>query len=229
MKILILDTETTDVLPDNGNICEVAVIHYSIEHGILNQLSLLLPVDKNPAQWVNKISPESTAQTHSSVTILGLDLIAQMIKDSDAIVAHNAIFDKQWCEAKLHSELGLNAGVKWICSLEDIQWPEDKKNNKSLIALAVAYGVPVVSAHRALTDCELLAKIFDKVRKRGKLKDLIATASIERFTYKAILSYDERSKAKEHGFRWIADKKHWVKKMSEDEANAITFEIKKIG
>jgi DNA polymerase-3 subunit epsilon len=129
----------------------------------------------------------------------------------------------------LHGELGLNAGVKWICSLEDIQWPEDKKNNKSLIALAVAYGVPVVSAHRALTDCELLAKIFDKVRKQGKLKDLIATASIERFTYKAILSYDERSKAKEHGFRWIADKKHWVKKMSEDEANAITFEIKKIG
>ena len=42
---------------------------------------------------------------------------------------------------------------QWICSMDDITWPVDRqlKTRPSVRDLALAYGVPVWNAHRALT------------------------------------------------------------------------------
>ena len=65
-----------------------------------------------------------------------------MAAAADAVLAHNAAFDRQWFG---RGELpALEA--PWICSMEDIRWPAERglRTTPSVRDLALAYGVPVV-------------------------------------------------------------------------------------
>ncbi len=45
--------------------------------------------------------------------------------------------------------------------------------------------------------------------------------------YEAIVSFDEKDAAKEHGFRWSSEKKKWLKELTSDEVmNGFPFEIR---
>ena len=220
-SVLILDTETTALSPNEGSCIEVGAILFAVpQRSVLSQVSFLLPCDHNPAQAINGIDAAVTRLEQPWQAALAL--FEAMLQHCDAVLAHNAAFDRQWFDA----DGPLPAIAKpWICSMEDIRWPAERqlRANPSVRDLALAYGVPVWAAHRALTDCIYLAQVLERC---PDLATLLQAALQPRRLYRAQLSYNERHRAKEAGFRWndpVAGA--WTRRLSDQEAQALSFPV----
>ena len=219
-RLLILDTETTALSPQQGQCIEVGAVLFDVtSRSVLMQVSFLLPCDRNPAQAINGI-PAAVSRLEQPWRS-GLACFEAMVADADAVLAHNAAFDRQWFG---NGELPA-LGKPWICSMEDIRWPAERqlRPTPSVRDLALAYGVPVWAAHRALTDCIYLVQVFQRC---DELETLLQAALEPRRLVRARLSYDERQLAKDAGFRWNEPvPKAWSRRLSEREIAALPFPV----
>jgi len=218
--LLIVDTETTGLDKKKDFCMEVGAILFHVQtRSVLAQQSFLLPVENNNAEKINRI-PALITRLPQPVKE-GIQYFNALVACADAIVAHNASFDVQWFGRALLPKIT----KPWICSMEDISWPLDKQLSRrpSVRDLALAYGVPVWTAHRALTDCIYLSEVFVRCE---KLEDLLLNGLEPRRLMRADVSYDQRHLAKEAGFRWnepIAGA--WTRRLSEKEASRLTFPV----
>ncbi|EDY37159.1 exonuclease [Cyanobium sp. PCC 7001] len=218
--LLILDTETTGLDPEQDHCLEVGAILFHVpSRAVLSQISFLLPVRENPAEAINGIAAATTRLPQPWRQ--GLSCFEAMAADADAVLAHNAAFDRQWFG---RGELPA-LGAPWICSMEDIRWPAERglRPNPSVRDLALAYGVPVWAAHRALTDCIYLAQVLQRCE---ELEALLVVAREPRRLFRAQLSYAERHKAKQAGFRWNDPVPGaWSRRLSAREVSALPFPV----
>ena len=220
--LLILDTETTALSRSEGQCIEIGAILFAVaQRCVLTQVSFLLPCEQNPAEAINGIAAAATQLAQPWQAALAC--FTAMVEQCDAVLAHNAGFDRQWFEA---GEGPLPAIARpWICSMDDIRWPAERqlKANPSVRDLALAYGVPVWAAHRALTDCIYLAQVLERC---DDLETLLQAATEPRQLFRAKLSYSERHQAKEAGFRWNDPVQGaWTRRLSAREAQALPFPV----
>ena len=219
-SLLILDTETSGLDPEVDSCLEVGAILFDVaSRSVLAQQSFLLPVDTNAAEAINRIPAAVTRlpQPWSE----GLRWFQLLVEAADVLVAHNAAFDRQW-----FGRGALPPLVRpWLCSMEDIRWPADRqlRSRPSVRDLALAYGVPVWAAHRALTDCIYLAEVFARC---DDLETLLMRGLEPRRLVRARVSFEERQQAKEAGFRWNDPiKGAWTRRLSERECAELTFPV----
>jgi DNA polymerase-3 subunit epsilon len=218
--ILLLDTETTGLSPETDRIVEVGLVRWSVTHrAVLSTWSELVQGPDNAARGVNGIPPE--ALPLGTTLERALAIIDRYAKRSDIIVAQRAEFDRSFIEAA-----GLTIGP-WVCSKFDVEWPEGKPGD-GLIGLALAHGVPVTGAHRALTDCLLLARLFERVAEKHDVRAMLERAMLPRQTYQATVSYDDREKAKAAGFAWDGATKRWTLRLTPEAAAALPFPVVEI-
>lgn len=215
--ILILDTETSDKDPAKGALLEVATASFDVEAGKLleaqSRLVCLRDIE-NAAEHINGI-PSSLLWHGWEPHQVDAWLFAEAQRH-DAIVAHNADFDRQWVP---------DLRKPWICSCDDVEWPRNA-GSKSLVSLALAHGVGVVYAHRALADVLTLAHMLERVAEMGvDLERLLERAMRPKALFQALVSYDDREKAKEAGFRWEPEKKRWVRKVFLEDVPALGFKV----
>ena len=219
-SILILDTETSGLDPAAHACLEVGAILFDVaSRSVLAQQSFLLPVDTNAAEPINRIPAAVTRlpQPWSE----GLRWFQLLVEAADVLVAHNAAFDLQWFGRGALPPLER----PWLCSMEDIRWPADRqlRSRPSVRDLALAYGVPVWAAHRALTDCIYLAEVFARC---DDLETLLIRGLEPRRLVRARVSFEERHQAKEAGFRWNDPiKGAWTRRLSERECSELTFPV----
>jgi DNA polymerase III subunit epsilon len=215
--LLLVDTETTGLDPATDALCELGAVLFSVPHrAVISQLSFLLPVLSNDAIAINGIEPQLSQLPQPSSEALALFLA--MASQADAFLAHNAAFDRPWIEPLLPAELR-GAARPWICTCEGIRWP-GLKPNPSLQSLALANGIPVWAAHRALTDCTYLAQVLER---DPELEAHLKEGLQPRHLVAAQLPYEQRELARQAGFRWIAEAKQWHRRCSESEINALSF------
>jgi DNA polymerase-3 subunit epsilon len=219
-RLLIVDTETTGLSPAKGRCIEVgAVLFHVPSRAVLSQLSFLLPCSSNPAERVNGIAAAVTRLDQPREQSLAC--LEAMAAAADVLVAHNAAFDRQWFGREELPSLQR----PWLCSMEDIRWPAQRhlRATPSVRDLALAYGVPVWAAHRALTDCIYIAQVFER---EEQLEALLQQALLPRKLYRARLPYDQRHLAKEAGFRWNEGVQGaWSKRLTEAERVLLPFEV----
>lgn len=188
-NVLILDTETTGLFPDKGDsIIEIAAVLFNVKHKtVLQCFSTLLPCVTNPVEKINHISAESTQCEYpfvskkflsveevrdiwnnpfSDETILYDEMVSynyilsQMANSSQACIAHNAQFDRGFVKQLECGEHLLSK--KWICTKRNFTWPVSLTRFR-LEDICNAMGVSYLNAHRAMTDCLLIAQCFEKV------------------------------------------------------------------
>lgn len=219
--LLIVDTETTGLDPRTDQCIEVGAILFAVApRAVLSQVSFLLPCQHNPAEAINRITPAVTRL--SQPWQASLACFEAMVEQCDAVLAHNAAFDRQWFGPGTPLP---DIDRPWICSMEDMRWPPERqlRNTPSVRDLALAYGVPVWAAHRALTDCCYLAQVFERC---DSLEDLLQAALEPRRLYRARLGYSERHQAKQAGFRWNDPVPGaWTRRLSEREVQALPFAV----
>ncbi|MGD1904761.1 MAG: exonuclease domain-containing protein [Leptolyngbyaceae cyanobacterium] len=230
LNLLIIDTETTGIDSTVDSVIEIGAILYSVNcKTTLSQLSFLLHATDNAAEHINRIPPVALTHIPNALQERSLDLLGNMAANASYVVAHNAAFDAQWFDDKhLPIIRGNNhQPLKWLCSMADMTWPKQTRPGESLINLALYHGIGVSSAHRALTDCQLLAELFSRLSS-NELADLIAQSLRPKAVFKAEVSYDDRHLAKEAGFRWNPDSKTWTRKMAIEDAAQLPFQTTSI-
>ena len=219
-SLLILDTETTGLNPDQGQCLEVGAILFDVpSRSILIQQSFLLPVESNLAEPINQI-PASVTRI-SQPWKPALMLFRELITTCDVVVAHNAAFDRPWFGRPPLPPVNR----PWLCSMEEIPWPTERqlRARPSIRDLALAYGVPVWSAHRALTDCTYLAEVF---RRCDDLEQRILLGLEPRCLMQAQVSYDNRHLARDAGFCWNDPiRGAWTRRLSDRETLALRFPV----
>ena len=227
MKLLIIDTETTGLNAQTDRTIEVAAILYSVPHRTtLFQLSTLLNAPNNDAEHINRIPhavlPEVCQKTQQSF----IDILQNISHDADYAIAHNAAFDKQWFDGSHLPILTTisNEPLKWLCTLEDFSFPKQSRQGENLVSLALNHGIGVSSAHRALTDCSLIAALFDRME---DLEDMIENAKMPKALFRADVSFDDKDLAKNAGFKWNTDlgKQQWTRRMSKADREKLRFPV----
>ena len=218
--LLILDTETTGLSPETNLCVEVGAILFDVQsRAVLAQQSFLLPAETNAAEPINRIPAAVTRLPQPWKE--GLRWFQNLLDAADVLVAHNAAFDRQWFG---RGELPA-VTQPWLCSMEDMRWPADRqlRSRPSVRDLALAYGVPVWAAHRALTDCIYLAEVFARC---DDLEQQLLQGLEPRQLVRAKVSYDDRQLARDAGFRWNDPiKGAWARRMSEREIQELSFPV----
>ena len=221
--LLIVDTETTGIDPGKDRCVELGAVLFSVpDRTTLCQVSVLFPVLQNAAEFINRIPAQATQRKQPWQQ--ALRLFTAMARQADAAVAHHAAFDSRWFGVDPLPPLNL----PWICTCEAVPWPEDLhlRLNPSLRDLALAHGIPVWAAHRALTDCIYLAQILERC---ADLEALLLEALQPRHLYRANVSYEDRQLAKTAGFRWNHPVPGaWSRWLSESQRQALNFPVDRL-
>ena len=218
--LLIIDTETSGLDPRQDQCLEVGCILFDVpSRSVLAQQSFLLPVDSNAAEAINRIPAAVTRRPQPWQE--ALVWFEHLLDAADLLVAHNAAFDRQW--------FGLGVvpatSTPWLCTMEDIRWPAERqlRSRPSVRDLALAYGVPVWAAHRALSDCIYIAEVFSRC---DDLEQLLERGLEPRQLMRARVSFDERHLAKAAGFRWNDPiKGAWTRRLSDREIAGLEFPV----
>jgi DNA polymerase-3 subunit epsilon len=206
--------------PETHHCVEVGAIVFDVQsRAVLAQQSFLLPAETNAAEPINRIPAAVTRLPQPWKE--GLRWFQNLLDAADVLVAHNAAFDRQWFG---RGELPA-VTQPWLCSMDDMRWPADRqlRSRPSVRDLALAYGVPVWAAHRALTDCIYLAEVFARCE---DLEQQLLQGLEPRQLVRAKVSYDDRQLARDAGFRWNDPiKGAWARRMSEREIQELSFPV----
>ncbi|MEI3650410.1 MAG: 3'-5' exonuclease [Dolichospermum lemmermannii FEM_B0920] len=215
MKLLIIDTETTDI--NDAKVCEIAATLYQVgknirETGAICSVSTVLPVTENPAEFVNGISPELTLNAPGWIAPIFVGTLKKMANAADYAIAFNAEFD-----APLVDKL-LNTNLNWLCAMKDFDWGYPAKNDSyKLTDLALFMGIGISTVHRAGDDVRLLVECFN--RRKQILPEIVNQAifvsNSPMIELKALVEYETRSLASQAKFHWDGDRKLWTKKLRE--------------
>ncbi|MGD1874308.1 MAG: 3'-5' exonuclease [Mastigocoleus sp.] len=241
-NVLIVDTETTALEPELGQVIEVGAILYSVKYQtIIQQVATLLPAQNNPAQSINRIDVAPLLEIDEKTANIGLQMIVEMAKKSEfamvhghppSAIAHNAEFDKKWFGIPRTGEIELPVLVdgggkplRWLCTCDDFEFPNQIRQRMSLVDLALAHGIGVYANHRALTDCQLIAWLFDVME---DLQGMFVRAARVKGRYIALVSFEDRGLAKEAGFRWFPKTKTWERVMAKEDVEGLGFGVKLI-
>lgn len=219
-KVLLIDVETTGLDLFICECIEVACIIYSVsECAPISSFSSLMYATNNAAEHINEIPVSLLLEAPPADIVWGR--VIQMAQQCDALVAHRAEFDRAFSPPELQSR-------KWICSKFDItDWPKTDKIGESLVPLCLAHGVGVVAAHRALTDCDLMARLFARVAELGvDVSAMLERAMRPKKTFVADVSFNDKDLAKNLGFAWNPDDRIWWRAMPPDDVHKMLWPFK---
>lgn len=222
--VLITDTETTG-FRNSDLVVEVAMILYSLVHAApVTTFSTLIPVKAPPGSAIGGMTAEEVHGIPQSLLDLATPLpqtpsytvvLHDLMDRADAVLAHSASFDKRMLKQAGTLDRELVDEKKWVCTMANIRWPR-KYSGKSLISVALAHGVPVVAAHRALTDCDIIARLLTKVHEMGyNIVEMVQRAMEPHITVQALVSKAEKDQASACGFFFRNDPPRWLKLVPE--------------
>jgi len=220
--ILIIDTETSGLDPKVDRVLEVGAVLYSIDHATaLESFSSLMEAPDNPCENINRIPPAALRDAPAAGPVWGH--VMQMAAGATAFVAHHAAFDESFTPEPVRRLL------PWVCSKSDLQWPKQTKPEPSLVALALEHDLGVAVAHRALADCELLARLFTRARELGAdLGAMLARGLRPKAEFVSLAPFEQKDVVKAHGFAWFPDRKEWRRRMAIEDAAALPFRVRQL-
>ena len=225
-RVIVLDTETTGLDHSRDKIIELALLRVDID------LATGLPVGEvqvydeleDPGMPIPREAQDITGINNSMVEGQRLDeaRIAALLDGVDLVIAHNAGFDRPFCEARLAAFSHLN----WACSFADIAWREHGKRSSKLESLAQDMGW-FYDAHRAEMDCHaLLAVLAAKLPQlpHTGLAHLMAQARKPSYRLMATHApFDAKDQLKTRGYRWNAEQKVWSTRIGDSKTLEAEF------
>ena len=212
IRVLVLDTETTGLDHSRDKIIELAMLQVDVD------ITTGLPVGdvavydslEDPGMPISKEIQAITGISSEMVRGLHLDeaRIAAMLAGADLVIAHNAGFDRPFCEARIPAF----AQLPWGCSFADIDWRKEGHGSAKLEYLALEKGW-FYDAHRAEVDCHaLLAVLGESLPTLGQsgLAKIIAMSRLPSYRLQATNApFEAKDLLKARAYRWNAEQKVW--------------------
>lgn len=162
-KYAVIDLETTGLDPSHGDrITEIGIAIWQNGEIVDRYQSLVNPQRKIPAfvQDLTGITDAMVRKARPSQEVL---LEAMGVIGDMPLVAHNASFERKFLNAELE-KISENYSVDLICSLLLSRRVFPNLSGYKLGDLVSKFGLPKGQAHRALSDAEMTAHLFSKIK-----------------------------------------------------------------
>ncbi|HJV74721.1 MAG TPA: 3'-5' exonuclease [Noviherbaspirillum sp.] len=217
-KGIVVDTETTGTSHDEDKVIELGMVAFEFDPQT-GQVYRIVDSYNGFDDPGMPIPPESTAVhsiTDDMVTGQALDAgrVAELLDGAAIVIAHNALFDRPFLEARLPQF----ANVPWACSLAQLNWSAEGLGSHKLDYIAYQFGF-FYEAHRAEADCLALLEILRRQLPASGitgLKRLLDEYLMKNYRVWARGSrFDTKDLLKQHFYRWEADEKCWHKTVGE--------------
>ena len=151
------------------------------------------------------------------------DRIAALLEGVDLVIAHNAGFDRPFCEARIARFKELS----WACSFAEINWKEQGRSSAKLESLALELGW-FYDAHRAEMDCHallaVLAATLPRASHTGMAQVLLQSSKPSYRLQATNAPFDAKDKLKARGYRWGAEQRVWHTRVGDPKALQAEFE-----
>ncbi|CAN7769364.1 3'-5' exonuclease [Rhizobium leguminosarum] len=158
LKGIILDTETTGLNARKDEIIEIGVIAFTFDAtGSIGDVTGIYGGLQQPSVSIPPEITRLTGITDDMVAGQTIDMAAlkALIDPADLLIAHNAGFDRPFCEA--FSDL--LSGKAWACSNSEIDWASRGYEGTKLGYLIGQAGY-FHDGHRAVDDCFALLEVL---------------------------------------------------------------------
>ena len=147
---------------------------------------------------------------------LDMQRVADMLEGVDLVIAHNAGFDRPFCEARC----ALFQDMAWACSVADLDWKAQGRRSQKLESLAWDLGV-FYDAHRADMDCHALLAVLTaplpKDPARCAMSTLIAASRQAAYRLSATgAPFETKDRLKARGYRWNGEQRVWQTRLGSD-------------
>lgn len=221
-----LDTETTG-REDSDKIIELGMVSFAYDKtsgeviGVLGTFNAL----EDPGM---PISPEASAVnniTDEMVAGKSIDdaAVISFVEMADFVVAHNAGFDRRYCEARFP----IFKNKIWACSWKQVDWAAFGSPSGKLEQIASSQGF-YYDAHRAEMDCFALIQVLTHRDAEGNtaLRQMLENSKRESVRIWAVNSpFASKDALKARGYRWSDglknnSEKAWFTEIFRDELDA---------
>lgn len=231
-RALIIDTETQGDDPSRHGVIEVAAILFDLQYKTqIEAFASLLPATSNEAEAINGI-PAAVLDDAFMSSVDTWARVRGLAQVSDVILAHNVEFDRPFVQIATGGPLLLRDADKgpeapWVCTCNDVDWPKQHKPGMGLVALAMAHGLGVSGAHRAMADADLIARLITRACELGMdIQAQLVRGMRPKTKIISLARFEEKEIVKAHGFRWDAAAKQWWRSMPIEDCEALPFKTK---
>lgn len=201
---IVVDVETTGLDSDIDETIELGMVKFEFDRaGSVGGTVGTFQSFRDPGQPIPPTITELTGIRDADVKGCDIDVkkVADFLQGVALVVAHNAAFDRPFCERIFPGF----AELSWSCSATEIDWRSEGVAGSRLEYVAQAFGY-FYDAHRSLDDCNAVLQILALTLPRSKtpvLSNLLQSARQTRMrVYAEGAPYDLRMELKRAGFRW---------------------------
>ncbi|WP_114970413.1 3'-5' exonuclease [Rhodoferax ferrireducens] len=227
IRVLVLDTETTGLDHANDKIIELAMLQVDVDTVTGLPVGDVAVYDglEDPGMPISKEIQAITGISSEMVRGQRLDevRIAGLLAGADLVIAHNAGFDRPFCEARIPAF----AQMAWGCSFADIDWKKEGHGSAKLEYLALDKGW-FYDAHRAEVDCHALLAVLGEplpASSQSGLAKIIAMSSMPTYRLQATNApFEAKDLLKARAYRWNAEQKVWHTRLADEAQLAAEFE-----
>jgi DNA polymerase-3 subunit epsilon len=227
LRILVLDTETTGLDPTRDKIIELAILQVNVDSttGLLVGDVQVYDGLEDPGITIPQEIQAITGINNEMVYGQRLDeaRIAALLQGADLVIAHNAGFDRPFCEARIPAF----AQLPWGCSFQEIDWKKEGYGSAKLSYLVMEKGW-FYDAHRAEVDCHALLAVLDEIlptTQQSGLAKIIAVSQRPSFKVSATgAPFEAKDLLKARAYRWNAEQRVWHTRVEDESLLRAEFE-----
>ncbi len=216
LKGIFLDSETTGLNAQKDKVIEIAIVPFEFDrNGNIYRILPEYDALNDPGIPIPDDITRLTGITDKMVAGQSIDLnrVAEILKDTRLVIAHNAGFDRPFMENLFDGF----KNISWACSIRDVDWKEEGFESNKLEYLAYKFGF-FYEGHRATIDClagiHLLSQTLP-VSGISAMEKLLQSARTP--TYRLLASnapFSKKDDLRKRGYRWNNDQKVWYKNIS---------------
>ncbi|MGH3427716.1 MAG: 3'-5' exonuclease [Mycobacteriales bacterium] len=217
--LLGLDFETSGLDPKVDRVVEVGLVHWCVEKrmpvrlaGFLVKPDIEIAAEKwaeiEPITEITKDDVESFGRPSEEALAIVTTWAKLAVQSGGALCAFNGTdFDKLFLEEWQRRFGGFVQTWGWIDTRLDVPEPL----TGSLLCIAAKQGFLNPFPHRAVTDVLTMLRVLDSY----DIEKVIERSKIPNVTVQALVSFDDKDKAKKRGYYWKPETKEWLKRMKE--------------
>ena len=211
-----IDFEATGVDPKTAHIIEWALVRYCSEQKqvlTMHTNLVALPAGETLSEEITELTgiTPKMLETEAFPFVQMGQRLTLMADHCDYLVAHNGLsYDRLLFTFNAKRWGTHDLSKPWIDTMTDIPYPTRIKS-RNLVTLCAEHGFLNPLAHRAMSDCISLWKLFtqyDPVQ-------IVEIASTPMLTVRADVPFQKKDLAKKAGYGWDAERKIWIKPLRE--------------
>ncbi|NJR79167.1 3'-5' exonuclease [Sphingomonas corticis] len=212
-----LDTETTGLDPAVDSVIELALRRFRFTaDGKIVALDAPFAWLEDPGAPLDPVVSRLTGLTDADLAgrVIDGDAATTLLLSASLVVAHNSRFDRPFVEGRLPAV----AGLRWSCSMEEVDWAGAGYEGRALRWLLDQAGW-FYAAHRAGDDVDALIELLRHQFGDGStvLSHVLAGADRCGWLVRADgAHFDRKDVLRQRGYFWNGSAKVWMREVGDE-------------